>query len=233
MSGALRHAEWIRKHKREAKAIQDRWYAKHGKEWGAKYREKNHEKILKRQRLRYERIRKEAGPKAPRPPKKEKTSEECRAYQRAWYQKNIEKMRAYGRDWARAHPETVRANGERYRRENRGHLLAQAKEWKRKNPEKVAAIKQARYARKKGAEGRLSAEEWATLLALFDNKCAYCGVPLDNRNRTRDHKIPLVRGGSNRSDNILPACRSCNSRKNTKTHEEFLAYAYPAGTANP
>lgn len=39
--------------------------------------------------------------------------------------------------------------------------------------------------------------------------CAYCGDPAD----TWDHITPVVQGGVTDLWNIVPACRSCNSRK--------------------
>lgn len=39
--------------------------------------------------------------------------------------------------------------------------------------------------------------------------CWYCPHPAD----TVDHLIPLARGGTNYEGNLVPACRSCNSRK--------------------
>lgn len=52
---------------------------------------------------------------------------------------------------------------------------------------------------------------WATILGTFGHRCAYCGVsgvPLE-----REHRVPIARGGSQSPDNIVPACRPCNSRK--------------------
>lgn len=52
-------------------------------------------------------------------------------------------------------------------------------------------------------------------------KCAYCGRFLEKDNFCIDHIIPLSRGGNNEDDNLTVSCRSCNSRKYTKTAEEF------------
>jgi len=38
-----------------------------------------------------------------------------------------------------------------------------------------------------------------------------------------DHRIPLSRGGRHEIENITPACKPCNSRKHTRTEEEFRA----------
>jgi len=46
--------------------------------------------------------------------------------------------------------------------------------------------------------------------ADFDGLCAYgCG----RAGTTNDHIWPVSRGGKSRPANIVPACRSCNSRK--------------------
>ena len=74
-----------------------------------------------------------------------------------------------------------------------------------------------------GIEGRYTIDEWKTKLVEYDYRCAYCGDELLDSIST-DHTIPVSRGGSNNIDNIVPACRKCNSRKNNKTLEEYIKY---------
>lgn len=52
----------------------------------------------------------------------------------------------------------------------------------------------------------------------FDNKCAYCG---SDKNLTEDHFIPIAKGGSHRIENIIPACKKCNIRKNAQSPESW------------
>lgn len=40
--------------------------------------------------------------------------------------------------------------------------------------------------------------------------------------RRRESYAEKARGGSNDISNIVPACRSCNSRKGARTIDEFL-----------
>ena len=59
-------------------------------------------------------------------------------------------------------------------------------------------------------EHDLSDEQWATLRAAWGG-CAYCGAtdsPLQ-----RDCVLALSRGGRYTLDNVVPACRSCNTSK--------------------
>lgn len=68
--------------------------------------------------------------------------------------------------------------------------------------------------------GRVTAQEWANLVALYCGLCAYCG---NGGKMTQDHDIPLSRGGKHEISNILPSCQFCNSKKHTKTAAEFMA----------
>lgn len=67
--------------------------------------------------------------------------------------------------------------------------------------------------------------EWIELLKKHNNKCFYCGVKMTKKmglyQRSRDHIIAVSNGGSDDISNIVPACRSCNSSKGTKTFEEW------------
>jgi len=59
----------------------------------------------------------------------------------------------------------------------------------------------------------LTAEEWNVIKKRYKNRCVYCG---QEKPLTRDHIIPLSKGGYHTKDNIVPACLSCNSRKMDK-----------------
>ncbi len=58
-------------------------------------------------------------------------------------------------------------------------------------------------------EHDLSDEQWAALKDAWGG-CAYCG---DREPLQRDCVLPLSRGGRYTLDNIVPACRSCNTSK--------------------
>lgn len=62
------------------------------------------------------------------------------------------------------------------------------------------------------------------LFARDAYRCQYCG---QHRNRlrgrqflTRDHVLPLSRGGGNTWENVVTACSPCNNRKGSRTPEE-------------
>lgn len=49
------------------------------------------------------------------------------------------------------------------------------------------------------------------------NRCQYCGSTYD---LTLDHVLPKSRGGLSSWDNLVTACKNCNSRKGDRTPEE-------------
>jgi len=62
--------------------------------------------------------------------------------------------------------------------------------------------------------------------ARDDNRCRYCGVQVNWRDRkspgggTYDHVIPVSAGGDESDDNLVVSCRACNLRKGARTPEE-------------
>lgn len=50
--------------------------------------------------------------------------------------------------------------------------------------------------------------------------CLYCGRDFDDLDLTRDHVIPISRGGRDRWSNVATACKRCNAHKGGKTPEE-------------
>jgi len=51
--------------------------------------------------------------------------------------------------------------------------------------------------------------------------CAYCGNVLTNAHLTRDHIIPVSRGGKNIWENVVTACNGCNKHKDSKLLNEI------------
>jgi 5-methylcytosine-specific restriction endonuclease McrA len=50
--------------------------------------------------------------------------------------------------------------------------------------------------------------------------CSYCGEKLPLHKLTYDHVVPRARGGRTSWDNIVTACRACNSKKANRTPAE-------------
>lgn len=58
----------------------------------------------------------------------------------------------------------------------------------------------------------LTEAEWEQIKAHYGQRCVYCGRRMQRLEQ--DHIIPLSKGGSHTKQNVVPACRSCNAKKN-------------------
>ena len=59
-----------------------------------------------------------------------------------------------------------------------------------------------------------------TLFRRDDHRCLYCGGQFSRGELTRDHVLPISRGGSDRWENVVAACKRCNWLKDCQTPEE-------------
>jgi len=71
-------------------------------------------------------------------------------------------------------------------------------------------------------------------------RCRYCGYDMTLhfpyphlRVLTVDHVLPKGKGGTERFDNLVTACYSCNTRKGNRPVAEFLRELYDTGTPPP
>lgn len=153
------------------------------------------------------------------------------AYRRKYYQKNRDTWREYARQYDATHKEQkakrwrdyYTANKERvaaYKRKwatrarSKECARASYRKWAKANPEKTRAARHLRRARLANAKGDFTAAEFLALCEHYDNKCLCCG---EIKKLTVDHVIPLSKGGDNDIHNIQPLCKSCNSKKHTKS----------------
>jgi 5-methylcytosine-specific restriction endonuclease McrA len=127
--------------------------------------------------------------------------EEINAKARERRQQNLEHYREIGHKSLERHAEERSAYQRAYGKENR---------------DKLTLYTNIRRARKLEAEGSHTDEEWQELKAFYNFKCLRCGKQEPRIKLTRDHVIPLTRGGSDSIDNVQPLCARCNSKKNNK-----------------
>lgn len=130
-----------------------------------------------------------------------------RAYERVWYARHREKVIAKVRRWQVAHPPTDASR--------RQHNTVHGR-WQKRNLDAHALNQQRRRARIAGVGGNVTRAEWLAILERHGHRCAYCRSPNDI---TMDHVIPISRGGRHTADNVVPACRPCNSRKGARCVE--------------
>lgn len=146
--------------------------------------------------------------------------EEARAGCRSWRLRNLDKLREQKRAIRLANPEAVREYNRTYHLENKAAVTARQSAWKKAHPEAGREANQRRRARKMGAEGSHTPTEWQAICMKQGMKCADCRRP---RKLTKDHVVPLSRGGTDFAYNIQGLCLSCNSKKRDKVVGYALA----------
>lgn len=131
----------------------------------------------------------------------------------------------YGKQYRVKNKERLLVLGSIWRDKNRELSNSYAREWGKKNKEKRKAIVKACKLRRR-AIGYIS---YKTIQQIYEENikhygtltCYLCSKSIVFGDDTLDHIFPIARGGTNDKSNLAVAHRSCNSRKNTKTLEEY------------
>ena len=89
----------------------------------------------------------------------------------------------------------------------------------RGNPGKIKEYTNKRRALQNDSSGSFTSQEWEELCSKYDYKCLACG---EARPLAADHVIPISLGGASDIRNIQPLCKSCNSKKYTKSTDYRL-----------
>lgn len=120
---------------------------------------------------------------------------------------------------ARRRDQRIAYNHQYYQR-NKETSKEQHRLWRKANPG-LRDLRKRRYKSRKAAlETTLTRTEWEAIKDGFNHCCVYCNRSMHNL--SQEHVIPVVQGGGYTRFNIVPACRSCNTRKHTSTGFEYL-----------
>lgn len=96
-----------------------------------------------------------------------------------------------------------------------------AKIYREKYPGAIKA-RNARHRKTKRDDDNYTPDDLALQMKAQKSKCWWCGKKIKGNDYHPDHVIPLARGGSNKPENIVVSCPTCNHKKGAKTPAEFM-----------
>lgn len=150
-------------------------------------------------------------------------------YRAEYYKDNRDRLIQYSKDWVKENEVYVKAYHKEYRieydknnaekiskrkkeyRENNLELIQKrVKSWRQLNKEKCKIVKHNRRSRESNLEASFDVYDWQRCLDYFGNECSYCGK---SGKLQQDHFIAVKWGGEYTRNNIITACKSCNSSK--------------------
>lgn len=142
-------------------------------------------------------------------------------YHRSYRRQRNEELLSYMRQWREEHPGYHRNYMRQWQKENPDKVRKRDRRWRMQNPNKVTAQKHRRRARKYSVA--IEPVDVTAIYELYNHTCIYCGAA---ENLTIDHVVSLAIGGTHCEDNLVVACRGCNSSKGAKSLENWL-YTQP------
>jgi 5-methylcytosine-specific restriction endonuclease McrA len=139
-----------------------------------------------------------------------------------WQKTNPEKVYENNKRWRMANLDKRREQDKRYRESHPKKMYEAQKRYRETHPEKRRILEQHRRARKASLPATLMPQQWEDIKAEFNYSCAYCRRAWYDIEGAlaQDHVIPIKQGGPYTKENIVPACKSCNSRKKDRTPEQ-------------
>ena len=144
------------------------------------------------------------------------------AINRIWYSRHRKQENERNRIYKATHDQ--KPYMKMYREKNKEKLLAYQKEKYRKLPNK-------RLFNQQTCANRICPEKIniKTIQEVYEDNikkygtltCYLCSEPIEFKQDTLEHRVPISRGGSNIKSNLGISHRGCNSRKHNRTEEEY------------
>jgi 5-methylcytosine-specific restriction endonuclease McrA len=142
-------------------------------------------------------------------------AEEEKGRTRKWQQTHTEEVKELNRKYYQEHREEAKEFSHDYYQDHREDVDERNRIYSKKHPEYKRIGCRNRRARILNASGNgWSAKDEKQLKQDYSYRCAYCGK---DTKLELDHIVPISRGGKHAIENIVPACRSCNSSKGSKS----------------
>jgi hypothetical protein len=130
------------------------------------------------------------------------------------------------REWRLDNADYNRKRKSDWTKENRESARKTVNSWRERNREHVRIMNDRYRSLKLGAQGNHSEQEWLSMVEYYEHKCLWCNEYA--KVLTRDHVVPLSKGGKNCIHNIQPLCRSHNSEKHAKELDfRYGKYLHP------
>jgi hypothetical protein len=135
------------------------------------------------------------------------------------YYENVEESSLYHKNMYKNNPDYFKENAKRNVAENPKLYKNIQKRWRKENPERCS------YLSSLHRDHDVSTKEYNAMLKVFDYKCAYCGMTVEEHRLKCNEKLHndhVDEGGYNDLRNDAPACKSCNCSKHEKDMEEWF-----------
>lgn len=137
---------------------------------------------------------------------------------RKHYSSNKDKISERDKIYYESNKDWIRERKIQYYESNKAEIKEQHKQYVKLHLLEYRMIDQKREAKKRSLSATLTKQQWDIIKAHFNNCCCYCGknLPL-----AQDHFIPLSKSGDYSINNIVPACKPCNSSKRASLFDEW------------